>query len=71
MLARARERAEDRNKPSTSKPTSVQGRQRPAIQNFNEGAKQHTLAVEPSDFEGYESDGKHRFPGNTSRSLLY
>lgn len=57
ILARARERAEEGNRVSTSKPASVPGRQRPAVQNFNEGEKQHTLSVEPSDFEGGESDG--------------
>ena len=71
VLARARERVEDGNTNSTSKPTPVQGRQRPPLQNFNETAKQHTLSVEPSDFESDDSDdGKYRFPRNTSRSLF-
>ena len=48
----------------------MQGRQRPPLQNFNEGAEQHTLSVEPSDFEGDESIGKYKFPGNTSKSLF-
>jgi len=68
LLARAREKAEEGNTHITSNPTSVQGRQRPALQDFNERSKQHTLSVEPSDFGSDESDGKYRFPGNTSRS---
>lgn len=68
ILARQREKAEEGGRHSNSKPPPVQGRQRPALQEFNEKAKHHTLSVEPSDFESDESDGKYRFPGNTSRS---
>lgn len=57
VLARARQKAEDRNKDSTSRPPSVQGHQRPALQDFNQEAKQHTLSVKPSDFGSDESDG--------------
>jgi len=69
-LARAREKAEEGNTSSTSKPTAVQRRQRPALHDFNEEAKQHTLSVEPSDFRSDESGGKYRFPGNASRSCF-
>jgi len=68
ILARAREKTEGADKHVSSKPPSAQGRQRPALQDFSEGAKQHTLSVKPSDFASDESDGKYRFPGNTSRS---
>jgi hypothetical protein len=70
ILARARERVEEGNKDGTLNPKSVAPRQRPPLQDFNEASKQHTLSVEPSDFEGDEPEGKYRFPGNTSRSLI-
>jgi len=66
VLARARERVEDGNTNSTSKPTPVQGRQRPPLQNFNETAKQHTLSVEPSDFESDDSDDDSGNDSNNS-----
>jgi hypothetical protein len=68
ILARAREKTEEGNTHSSSKPLSAHGRQRPALQDFNEGTKRHTLSVKPSDFPSDESDGRYKFPGNTSRS---
>jgi len=69
VLARARERAEEGNK-NTLKPPPVQGRQRPPLQNFNEGAEQHTLSVEPSDFEGDESIDSESDSSNSHLSTL-
>jgi len=56
ILARAREKTEGADKHVSSKPPSAQGRQRPPLQDFNEGTKQHTLSVKPSDFASDESD---------------
>jgi len=70
VLAKARERTEEGKKDSTSKPTSVQGRQRPPLQNFNEGAKRHTLSVDPSDFEGAESDDSGTGSSSSQLSTL-
>lgn len=70
LLARAREKAEEGNTHITSNPTSVQGRQRPALQDFNERSKQHTLSVEPSDFGSDESDDSGVETSNSHLSTL-
>lgn len=57
ILARAREKAEEGDKQRSPKPAPVQGRQRPALHDFNEETKQHTLSVKPSDFDSDDSDG--------------
>jgi len=67
ILARARERVEEGNKDGTLNPKSVAPRQRPPLQDFNEASKQHTLSVEPSDFEGDEPEGSES--GNSDSHL--
>ena len=70
VLARAREKAEESEMSSISSWSPVKAYQRPAFQEFNQGQKQHTLSVKPSDFGSDESDGKYRFSGNISRSTF-
>jgi hypothetical protein len=69
VLARAREKAEEPGKNSASTHSFMQAHQRPALQEFNQETKQHTLSVTPSDFGSDESDGKYRFSRNTSDLL--
>jgi len=70
ILAQVRKKAEEGDTHSTSKPTSVQGRQRPALQDFSKEAKQHTLSVEPSDFGSDESDDSGVETSNSHLSTL-
>jgi hypothetical protein len=70
VLARAREKAEDAETDTFSTHAFAQGHQRPALQEFNQGPKQHTLSVKPSDFGSDESDSKYWFSGNILRSVI-